>query len=811
MNRCLYKTFDPDSCTKIILYLCRMSVKYLLLVLLSSAGLAANSQKLIRISGKITDEQSIPVSGASVSILNTHLGALSNKQGEFEIENLPAGNYYLRISAIGFAEINRPVGESNATGISIVLSRSSVHLDEVVVSAQKREELLQSLPFSISALSSRKTEDYRIWDTRDISVIVPSLYAGNPGDGRNVTSVRGVTSTSYDPAVATYIDGVNQFNLDTYIPQLFDIERIEVLRGPQGTLYGRNAMGGVINIITKKPSNKLSGFANVNIGNFGRQRYAAGLKGAILPGKLYAGGALLYDRSNGYYTNEYNNSDFDKKYALTGNYYLTWAASSRLGITLNAKHNIHRNHGPFTLINGVDAAFENPFKLNQNATSKMIDNTFNSSLSINYTGSRLIFTSQTAWQSNLRYYEDPLDGDFSPIDGVTIINNYGGKWNRVKALTQEFRLSSPASVSSPLKWTTGLYFFHQSVPNKQATHFGEDADLLGSPDENFSIINTATGKSTGGAIYGQLTYSITKKLDLTVGLRYDHEEKKQSVLGEYQVDPDPNPVFEIRPDTSATADFNAFSPRVSLAYQFSPATNGYITYSRGFRAGGFTQLSSDPSQPPLHSYKPEYSSSYEAGVKNSLLGNRLFLNLAVFYTRISDAQVPTLILPDAITVTRNAGKLDSKGVELEIASKPARGLEIDYNFGYTDAEYKTLKISQNGTEQDFKGNKQVFTPEITSSLAAQYGIDLSKRQNLKAVIRGEWQALGEHYFDLANMIRQEGYSLFNTRFGVSADNWEVFGWVRNIADKRFIAYAYDFGAVHLGNPRTFGITITGKF
>jgi iron complex outermembrane receptor protein len=780
------------------------------LLLFISTGIAANCQKGISITGKITDEKSNAVPGASITILNTQSGTYTDKQGQFSINDIPPGNYILRVSAIGFAEVNREVLGAAGSNIAITLSRSSVYLDEVIVSAQKREELLQKLPFSISAFSSKKTEDYRLWDIKDITAIVPSLYAGNPGDDRNVTSVRGITSSSYDPAVATYLDGVNQFNLDTYIPQLYDIERIEVLRGPQGTLYGRNAMGGVINIITRKPQNHASGYASVNIGNYGRQRYTAGFRGPVLPNRLFAGASFLYDKTDGYYTNEFNNTSFDKQHSLTGNYYLTWLASSRLSFTANVKHRANRNNGPFSLVNGAADAFANPFKLNQNATSKMIDNTFNSSLSINYSGGTVNFTSQTAWQTNHRYYTLPLDGDFSPIDGVTIINNYGDKWNKVKAFTQEFRFSSPASTSSPWKWTTGVYLFHQSVPNKQATRFGDDADLLGSPDKNFSLINTSRGKSFGTAVYGQASYAVTKKLELTVGLRYDHEHKKQSVLGEYQKDPDPNPQFETRPDTSASANFNAFSPKLSASYQFSGTTNGYVTYSRGYRAGGFTQLSSDPSQPPLYIYKPEYSSNYEAGIKNNLLSNRLYVNIAVFYTQISDAQVPTLILPDAITITKNAGRLNSKGFELELSSKPVKGLEIDYNFGYTDAEYKTLKLSQNGAEQDYQGNRQVFTPTTTSALAAQYSFGLNNWQDLKLVIRGEWLALGEHYFDLANNIRQPGYSLLNTRFGLNAKNFEIHGWIRNITDKKYIGYAYDFGAVHLGAPQTYGITITGK-
>jgi iron complex outermembrane receptor protein len=237
----------------------------------------------------------------------------------------------------------------------------------------------------------------------------------------------------------------------------------------------------------------------------------------------------------------------------------------------------------------------------------------------------------------------------------------------------------------------------------------------------------------------------------------------------------------------------------------------FAVYSRGFRTGGFTQLSSDPSQPPLYPYKPEYSDNIEIGIKNNFFNNRLRLNLALFSTMVTDAQVPTLILPDAITVTRNAGKLSSKGAEFELAATPAKGLQVEYNFGYTDAEYKTLKLSQGGTTVDLDGKKQIFTPEFTAMLALQYAYDLGTKHRLKLVARGEWVRLGKQYFDLSNTISQDSYSLLNTRFGVATKFGELMFWGRNLGDKKYIAYAYDFGAVHLGTPKTYGVTLMANF
>ncbi|MEO5569289.1 MAG: TonB-dependent receptor [Bacteroidia bacterium] len=769
------------------------------------------SQNTAILSGKITDSKSSGINKASVYLLNTNLGATANDQGDFSIDNIAPGNYTVQILALNFAAVTKNINliSGKTETLNIQLNNSSRQLDEVVVTAQKKEESLQNVPFSITAITSKQVKEYRLWDSKEITAIVPNLYAADPGDNRNVTSIRGITSTSYDPAVATYIDGVNQFGLDTYISQLFDVERIEILKGPQGTLYGRNAMGGVINIITKQPTNTLNGFAEISMGNFKQQRFSAGIQAPLIKNKLFMGVAAMYDSRDGFYKNEFTNSTFDDQHSITGNYYLKYIANSKWAITLNAKHRNLRNNGAFPL-NISDPMNETPleFVLNQNATTEMVDDIYNGSLSINYFGKSFNFSSQSSYQSNRHIYTNPIDGDFSPYDIVTIINNYDG-WNKVQVGTQEFKFTSPASSSSALAWTGGAYLFYQDNPVKQTTRFGADAAFFGAPP-NSSSINTTKGKTSGASVYGQATYSITKKLDLTAGLRFDYEKKKYSVLGEFQMDPDPNP-FVTRPDTSASANFNALSPKAGMSFRMIETSLIFASYSRGYRTGGLTQLGSDPSQPPLYPYDPEFSNSIEAGIKNNLFANRLDINISGFLTFVTDAQVPTLVLPDAITVTRNAGELKNQGIEVEAAATPMKGLEANYSIGYVNAEYTKLNLSQNGVEKDLKGAKQIFTPDLTSMFALQYSHGIGTKQQLKIVIRGEWMYLGKQYFDLTNTIEQKPYNLLNTHCGIAAKNFELMFWARNMQDTKYISYAYDFGAVHLGNPRTLGVTLTGKF
>lgn len=779
----------------------RRHVLFFAAILLPCCAIA---QVLFSITGRVTDAGLIPLQHASVRLLNTHHAAISDENGQFSINNVREGYYTLQVSAIGFAQQQVELQVPAATALEIKLRPASAYLDEVLVAAQKKEERLLNVPFSVSAISAREVRRHRLWNSRELAGIAPNLYAANPGDNRNVITIRGITSASYDPAVTTYIDGVSQFSLDTYIAELLDIERIEILRGPQGTLYGRNAMGGVINIITKQPTNQTTGFAEASIGNYGLKRYAAGVRFPLKRNRLYAGAAVMLNKLDGYYTNTFDNSSFDQQSSFMGNYYLKYLPGAKWTITLNAKHQSVRNKGAFPLVFEISQAFAEPYKLAQDAVTDMNDHVFNASLSLSYTGRVFNFMSQTAWQRNYRYYDHAIDADFSPMDAVSILNNYGKGHNTSKVITQEFRLASSPSASNNWKWIAGSYLFLHQNPVKQATRFGRDAMMTGAPDSLFSIINTTSAKNYGMSVYGQANYSFTKRVELFFGLRYDREWKRLAIASEYQKDPDPQPLFALVPDTAATVTPDAFSPKAGLLLHVNKDINVYLSYSRGYRAGGLTQLSIDPSQAPLYPYDPEYSNNFEIGIKTSLLDQRLQANAAAFFIKANNVQVPTLILPDAITVTRNAGKLRSKGVELELLSTPAKGLQLTYNVGYTDAMYETLKLPQQGQEKDFSGNRQVFTPDLTSMLVINYDIAITRR--LKFIARAEWFYFGPQYFDLANQLRQSSYHLLHTRTGFSFKQHELMFWMRNLTDTRYVGYAYDFGGVHLGNPRTYGIS-----
>ena len=775
------------------------------------------------ITGKITSKNGEALRGTNIKILNSNLISLTDAEGKYEFKKLPLGTIILEISTVGYStKTQKIITKSNENQtLNITLSESNEQLDEVVVSSEKMEQQAQKIPSAISVISAKQVADYRLWNVKDLTSIVPNMYSASPGDDKNNTSIRGITSTSYDQPVATYVDGVNQFRLDAYIPQLIDIERIEVLRGPQGTLYGRNSMGGVINIITKQPTNKTAGFGELNFGSYGTQRYTAGVRTPLIKDHLYVGASVMYDARDGFYTNVFDNSKFDVHNSFTGNYFLKYVASPKFSATFNLKHYSRKNFGSFTLAPYASAMVDSlKFKVNYNAVAKDNDNTLNSSAVLNYFGNKVDITSITAYQTNDRYYESPIDADVQlpfksqslDVNSIEVKNDAGQ--NTVSFWTQELRLSSSANSESPFKWTLGGFYFNQYDPTSQTLLIGKDGSKFGQPNNAKSLTN-ALADNSGIAFFGQGTYAVNENFNLTLGLRYDTENQKLTVGSKFQQG---NFVLPTLKDTSATTSFKAFSPKANLTYRVAENQVAYVSYSRGYRAGGLTQIDFDPSGVPLVGFAPEYSNNIEFGWKGTYFDNRLRANFSLFNIQVTDAQIPTIVPELGFrTATRNGGNFSSTGFESEISANIAKGLQVDWNFGITSATYSKLTLPQTvfvggkstKVEKDFTGNKQILTPSFTSMVAVQYSASLSK--TIQYVARGEWRLLGKQYFDLPNKYSQDDYSTFNVRTGFSTKNYDLMFWGRNLSNTTYIAYAYNFGAATLGNPRTVGVSLMARF
>lgn len=773
---------------------------------------AFSQSQNVKLSGTVYDDENSPVKEAIVSIDRLSLTAHTNAKGVFSFSGIATDTYEISVYAVGYDVIKQtvPVIENEENTIEIKLQRNTTILETVTITAEKKATILQRTPMSVSVLNAQKMEDYRIWSMKDLSAVVPNLLVSSVGSDLPSYSIRGMYSNAVDQSVAVYVDGVIQYDADNTLRNLYNIERMEVLRGPQGTLYGRNAMAGVINIISKKPTNVTSGFGEISLGNYGTQRYSAGVNTPIVKDELFAGLSGSYNKTNGYYTNSYDNKKFDKNSQLEGSFNLRYLPTDNWVLGLNVKAQETVNHGTFPYIMNDSIALADGYVTEQNVKGVHYRHIYSTSLSAQHYGKWFDLTSITGFQHTDKFVKNGLwDGDWSSYDFFEM--GYGGrpKDNSGRTFTQEIRLNSANETSDKWSWTAGAFYMYHPEKETSLLIAGEDAaTILNDPYAPYTLSTPSELTSKGYALFGQATYKPIPKLNITAGLRYDRETKymytQTTMIKEGY--PDMDLAERIRLD----GKYKALSPKFNIAYHPKKEMMIYANYSRGFRAGGLNARSTDPD---FYAYNPEFSDNYEVGYKAGWLGQKLFTNLTFFYTDWNDMQVTAFGNNPAETGIRNTGNAAVKGIELEITTVPVKGLSIDYHFSYNHGRYtKLTKPDVNtGTEINLKGNWLIMQPEFVSMLAAQYSANLTEK--VKGMIRGEWNVMGKHYLNIDNTVVQNPYSLFNAKAGISYNKIELQFWARNIFNERYLSFVYPSGAPYtmLGFPATFGAGIITKF
>ena len=761
-----------------------------------------------KVQGTVTTNGGEAIVKTTVKLLNTNYGDITDSQGKYSINNLTNGNYTISISALGYASQLKTfeLKKGQVLTLDFKLAESSSQLNEVTVSSEKRQEAIQKIPAAITSLDAKQIKDYRLWDITNLTAIAPNLFVVEHGNSTssNFFNIRGVMGFSNEQAVATYVDGVYQFDYFSAPPLFNDVQSIEILRGPQGTLYGRNAYGGVVNITTKQPGNTPSGYAEMTFGNYGQQRYTVSLSEPIIKDKLFASGSFTYNHRGSIYYNEFTKSGFDRREDYSGNFNLRYLPSKQWSFALNVKNENDNDRGSFPWVGSIDDVFSKPYQVNTNNTNVERRNNFNTSLAANYYGKNFNFTSVSSYINWHEYYEGRgVDYDFSPLDALSTAPD-----QRQHIFAQEIRLSSPSASANKLKWVAGAYGFTQNLHMITPTFYGPDYvqfdPTSGAP---FTTIGNSHGNNKGYAFFGQATYSLTNQLDFTAGIRYDHENRGISQYTDYQKYPAPATL--LTPNADYRASFNAVTPKFVLSYKIQDNMLLYGSYARGFRAGGLNTNATDPAQVP---YQPEHSDNYEIGWKNTFLDNKLKFNLTAFYLEQHNQQISTAM--DGINaLILNVGEMHNKGVELEVTALPVKGLQIDWNASYSYARYTSLLLYSADAKAvvNYKGDQPINTPPVSSMLAAQYTYDfVGSKQKLAAFVRGEYRYIDKYYFDFVNGLSQPAYSLFNAKAGISSKNFELNFWARNITDKNYVAYG-SFGTFLLGSPKTYGTTLIAKF
>lgn len=743
------------------------------------------------ISGNVTSENGEAITFASVVVLNSTKGTQTDEEGEF-ILNLNEGDYQLAISAIGYARVVKWVQlkSSELLSINIILKEKVESLDQVVVTAEKKETALQHTPVAVFVLDAQDIKEYRIWSFSDMSALAPSLQTIEHGGSSSslFINIRGVMGLHSQTAVATYVDGVYQFESFS-VPLTFNnVERIEVLRGPQGTLYGRNAFGGVINIVTKKPTNESNGSVEVGFGNYAQQRYSISYSTPLIKDKLFFGVSALFNQRSGVYTNTNTNDDFDRPQSISGGANLKYLASEKWDLAFNGRFERNEDEGSYAWIRSDSLLFAEPYTVARDRSNTELRNNRNASIQANYRGDTFDFTSITAYQSYERGFPNFLDVDFTGEDLIKAQND----WD-IKTYTQEIRFSS-AHTSSPFKWTLGTYGW--IAPN--GTNI--NASFRTPEGGGYTAKRNSEFNNRGIAFFGQASYSFTDKLSATAGLRYDSENRKLNQ--ERMTIQQDGTLSNNQPFTVFENSFDAFTPKFILQYQVTTNTMAYAQYARGFRAGGLNAFAPNDSNIP---FDPEYSDNFEIGIKNIFFDNRLRLNLTGFYLQQKDQQVT--VIEDTFFLTQNTGDMNNLGAELEVEALPFKNLQLQWNASVSDAEYENLTIYSAGENRDFSGNKPLHNPDFSSFLAIQYTKPLGK--DASVFVRGEHRYTGSHFFNFDNVIRQSPYNLYNARLGISYKKYELAFWGKNLTEEKYRTWATS--VFILGQPRMWGMTLRANF
>jgi len=653
-------------------------------------------------------------------------------------------------------------------------------LEPIIVTAEKREQNLREIPASITSFSQFMIEDAGISDIKDLVHLVPNLHM-KQGAATNLVIMRGISNDAdfIHSTTGFYVDDVAYTLNFMHNPNLFDVERIEVLRGPQGTLYGKNSESGVVNVITRQPDDHFFGKVYSEIGTYDfnegtSMSYRTGfsLSSPVVENRFFLGAAGEYETSEGYITNTYTDNDeagdIDHKIArMTAR----WTPSDRLEMIFSA--DITENEDG----NGNKRYLEGPWasdihEIRYNTDNNIIDQSGDGqTLKAKYNADNFTILSITA----RRFHESNAlrDGLCSPVDdGINDIV-YSSD-----LLSQEIRISSPDD-SGRFEWIGGIYLFTEdNVTDITSPVMGETR-------------NTDM-ETQGYAVFGQGTLTLAKRLHLTLGLRAGYDDMK----GEMDY-------YSLSGYKFIDKSFNdtVLLPKFAIAYDLTPDIMTYASITKGYNAGGFNT----PYAEGLINfvYDAEYSLNYEIGAKSAFWENRLFVNLALFHITIDDKQVPELDgVSDAMQI-RNAAEAYSQGFELELQAKPFKGVDLFAGVGYTNVEFDQWQTP----DFDYEGNKLPNAPEFTGTVGVQY------RHTSGFFGRADLIMSDDYYTDARNSQKLDGKTLVNLRIGYEGQSWEGKLWCKNLFNEEYQTggFARRFDQVVDGQPRHFGIILTYYF
>lgn len=756
-----------------------------------------------------------------------------------------------------FADDNDRAKESNPNDTLKVY-----YLNEVVVSSSVKEtNELRNLPTAVSVVSPQQLQDARIESLPGLSAFIPNFFI--PSYGAKVSTpiyIRGVGARLGAQTVSLYVDNVPSFNPSAFDFEFQDIQRIEVLRGAQGTLYGRNAIGGIVNMYTLSPLSFQGTKVMVSGGNYGQFSVKAS-DYRKLSDRFGLSVAGYYKRDDGYFMNSHTGKKVDASENAGGRVKLEWQVTPSLKALFFGNYDyVSGGAFPYMHVDSTAASFNEPSSYDRHLMTN--------GLSLDYTGNGYSIHSTTGFQ----YLKDDMkmDQDYSPKSVFSI-----NQKQKQHSVSQEVTVKS--DTQGNYRWVVGVFGFVDNREIDTPVALKDDMvevmqrpldrlmEGLGAPlrlvyaNDRIDLPGVYTKPSRGAALFHQSTLNNlfgVEGFSATAGIRFDYEHTGLDYFTEsnggdidmvFQT-PMPIPPIRVEGDTllegSFRKDFWEILPKFALKYRMSPTSQIYLSASKGYKSGGYNeQVFSDvlqgalreslfrnvkpyvpgnvqlPEMPPMApikeqlSYDPETSWTYELGGRYEMLDRKLSLTYALFYTHVNKLQITQLAKQGTSGRTiANAGKSDSKGFELSLKYVPADNLSLFAEYGFADARFVKYEIGEGGADQiDYSGNHVPFAPQHTLSLGASYIHHLPYGSFIDRVIGNvQYQGVGKIYWTESNKndagtedLYQPFYGMTNTSIAVEKGAFGLECWVENLFNTKYNSFLFEQDDVTTGETNTF--------
>ena len=736
------------------------------------------------------------------------------------------------------------------------ISTEHITLHEVEILSQKEAERIQDIPASVSTFSQEQIETANMISIKDISAAAANIYI--PDYGTKLTSaiyIRGVGSRIGAPSVGFYVDNMPQNNQYAFDFALFDIQNIEILRGPQGTLYGRNSLGGIIHIHTLSPMQYQGTNVKLFIGN----------------GALFQNRISHYQKINdkiafslgcniaslgGFLKNQHNGDFVDKEYASSVRARVEWYINPHLKLQYIINYEHSRQYGyPYGAFNKQTHTIA-PVNYNDPATYRR--NLLNNNLQLEYQARHFKITSTTTYQ----YLTDTmvLDQDFTPASKFTL-----SQAQKLQNISQEVLLRS--TTTSNIQWIAGAFAFYEhlntnapvTLKKEFITHI--DSVMNANPNmpfpvhienEKINVEGNYTSPTCGAAVFAQGTVNhlIIKNLSLTAGLRLNYEkaalESHTFTNKIYCNDEKDGKMIRTCTLTSNDKiDFMPLLPKISIQYYFTPKNMMYASVARGYKAGGYNiQMFSDLLQSKLQgkpenaamgsegdtlivketyhidinnivAFKPEYSWNYEIGIHSELIEKRLSGDLSLFYININNQQIAEFSPQGTGRMIKNAGQSRSYGTETSLRSTITKNLNCNLLYGFTMANFTNYTVRRDTIHtDDFSGNRVPFSPQHTLSISADYKWELNKEYIDNIQFNLQCIGNGNIYWTEDNEIHQPFYALLNANISLRKNRFQLDIWGKNLCNTTYPVFYFETMGnpfAQKGNPLQWGMTLSAKF